>query len=137
MDVLTHVDEERIEGLVERGEFFWLDLHAPSEEDFARLGGMLGLHPMAMEDTREFGQRPKVDVYEHHVLVVFYTATVADPEAAPVATPLEVHVYVSGDFVVTVRQQACDLLDRLHETLLPEDKEAEEHLVYRIFDTLT
>src|SRR5215210_6828154 len=137
MDVLTDVDEGRIAGLAERSEFFWLDLHAPSEEEFSRLGDMLGLHPMAMEDTREFGQRPKVDVYENHVLVVFYTARVAPSDAAPVATPLEVHVYVSGGFVVTVRQQACDLLDRLHETLRPQETEAEEHLVYRIFDTLT
>jgi magnesium transporter len=137
MDVLTEVDDRRIAGLVERGEFFWLDLHAPSEDDFARLGGMIGLHPMAMEDTREFDQRPKVDVYEHHVLVVFYTATVASSDEPTVAIPLEVHVYVSGDFVVTVRQQGCDLLDRLHETLRPQGTEVEEHLVYRIFDTLT
>src|SRR5215213_1502886 len=107
MDVLTHVDEQRIARLVERGDYFWLDLHAPSSEDFARVGGMLGLHPMAMEDTREFGQRPKV------------------------------HVYVSGDFIVTVRQQACELLDELHGSLLPEDTAAEDYLVYRIFDTLT
>src|SRR5215208_1133333 len=137
MDVLTHVDEERIEGLVERGEFFWLDLHAPSEAEFARLGDMLGLHPMAMEDTREFAQRPKVDVYEHHVLVVFYTARVVPSDIAPVAAPLEVHVYVSGEVVATVRLQECDLLDQLHDTLLPQDTQAEDYLVYRIFDTLT
>ena len=137
MDVLTHVDEQRIARLVERGDYFWLDLHAPSSEDFARVGGMLGLHPMAMEDTREFGQRPKVDVYESHVLVVFYTAVVVPSDVAPVAAPLEVHVYVSGDFIVTVRQQACELLDELHGSLLPEDTAAEDYLVYRIFDTLT
>jgi magnesium transporter len=90
-----------------------------------------------MEDTREFGQRPKVDVYQHHVLVVFYTAGVVPTDEAPVAAPLEVHVYVSGDFVVTVRQQACDLLDRLHEALMPEETAAEDYLVYRIFDSLT
>ena len=91
---------------------------------------------MAMEDTREFGQRPKVDVYESHVLVVFYTAR-RTGEDEPVAIPIEVHVYVSGDFVVTVRQEACDLLDELHDTLIPEDTEAEDYLVYRIFDSLT
>ena len=100
------------------------------------MGELLGLHPMAMEDTREFGQRPKVDVYESHVLVVFYTAR-RTGEDEPVAVPIEVHVYVSGDFVVTVRQEACDLLDELHDTLIPEDTAAEDYLVYRIFDSLT
>ncbi len=136
MEVLTEVDEARIKTLLEREHFFWLDLHEPAAEAFAQLGGLLGLHPMAMEDTREFAQRPKVDAYESHVLVVFYTAR-RTGEDEPVAVPIEVHVYVSGDFVVTVRQEACDLLDELHDTLIPEDTEAEDYLVYRIFDSLT
>ena len=136
MQVLTNVDEARIRALQQRGEFFWLDLHDPGPDEFELVGGMLGLHPVAMEDTREFGQRPKVDVYESHVLVVFFTARRTGSEN-PVATPIEVHVYVSGDFVVTVRQQHCDLLDDLHDTLEPQDTELEDYLVYRIFDTLT
>jgi magnesium transporter len=136
MDVLTEVDDARIRSLLERHEFFWLDLHAPDAGDFARVGQMLGLHAMAMEDTREFGQRPKVDAYESHVLVVFFTARRTGSDE-PVATPLEVHVYVSGDFIVTVRQDECDLLDELHSAIVPHDTETEDYLVYRIFDTLT
>jgi magnesium transporter len=136
MEVLTDVDGPRIQSLLERDHFFWLDLHEPGADAFAKLGGLLGLHPMAMEDTREFGQRPKVDVYESHVLVVFFTAR-RTGEDEPVAVPIEVHVYVSGDFVVTVRQEACDLLDQLHDTLIPEDTAPEDYLVYRIFDSLT
>jgi magnesium transporter len=136
MEVLTEVDEARIGSLLERAEFFWLDLHAPDTGAFARVGDMLGLHPMAMEDTREFGQRPKVDVYESHVLIAFYTARRTGSDE-PVATPIEVHVYVSGDFIVTVRQEECDLLDDLHSALVPHEKEAEDYLVYRIFDSLT
>jgi magnesium transporter len=137
MQVLTEVDEQRIAAQLERHEFFWLDLHAPTVEAFERVGGMLGLHPVAMEDTREFGQRPKVDAYESHVLVVFYTARINRSDGPPVAHLLEVHVYVSGDFIVTVRQDECDLLDDLHDDLMPEGTEAEDYLVYRIFDTLT
>jgi magnesium transporter len=137
MEVLTEVDEQHIAAQLERKEFFWLDLHAPSAETLERVGNRLGLHPMAMEDTREFGQRPKVDAYESHVLVVFYTSRINPGDGPPVAVPLEVHVYVSGDFVLTVRQEHCDLLDDLHDALLPEGTEAEDYLVYRIFDTLT
>ena len=136
MEVLTEVDEARIGALLERDEFFWLDLHAPDADAFERVGDMLGLHPMAMEDTREFGQRPKVDVYESHVLVVFFTARRTGSEN-PVASPIEVHVYVSGGYILTVRQEDCDLLDDLHGALVPRGKEPEDYLVYRIFDTLT
>jgi magnesium transporter len=136
MEVLTEVDEARIASLLESDEFFWLDLNAPDAGGFARVGDMLGLHAMAMEDTREFGQRPKVDVYESHVLVVFYTARRTGSDE-PVATPLEVHVYVSGKFVATVHQEQCDLLDDLHSGIVPDDTGTEDYLVYRIFDTLT
>ena len=136
MEVLTEVDDARIRALLERDQFFWLDLHQPTSDAFATVGDMLRLHPMAMEDTREFGQRPKVDVYEKHVLVVFFTAR-RTGDGDPVATPIEVHVYVSGTFIVTVRQEKCDLLDDLHVALVPEDTEAEDYLVYRIFDSLT
>jgi magnesium transporter len=137
MHVLTDVDEARIAQLRERDEFFWLDIHAPEQHAFDRVGSMLGLHPMAMEDTREFGQRPKADAYESHVLVVFYTARVERDAPTPVVVPIEVHVYVSGGFVLTVRQEACDLLDDLHGTLTSEESADEDYLVYRIFDTLT
>src|SRR3712207_7605635 len=116
MKVLTEVDERRIGELLERDEFFWLDLHLPSAEAFDGLGGLLGLHPMAMEDTREFGQRPKVDVYENQVLIVFYTARVTggvDPGAAPP----ENHVYVAGGFMVTGRPGARALLGVQHPAL--------------------
>jgi len=136
MEVLTDVDGPRIQSLLERDHFFWLDLHEPTTEALTRVGEMLGLHPMAMEDTREFGQRPKVDVYESHVLVVFFTGRRTGGDD-PVAEPIEVHVYVSGDFIVTVRRAECDLLDELHSDLIPEDTEAEDYLVYRIFDSLT
>jgi magnesium transporter len=136
MQVITEIDHDKIAAQLESGHFFWLDLFVTDQDELERVGSQLGLHPMAMEDTREFGQRPKVDVYQNHVLVVFYTARV-ERDNGEVALPIEVHVYVSGDFIVTVRKEACDLLDRLHDALLPEGTDVEDYLVYRIFDTLT
>ena len=136
MQVVTRVEDPGIEGLLARDEFFWLDLNGPSQHDMEVLGGLLGLHPMAMEDTHEFGQRPKVDVYERHLLVVFYTAR-APGRGGRLADLIEVHIYVSGGWIVTIRQDECTLLDRLHEALRPEGTHDEESLVYRIFDTLT
>jgi magnesium transporter len=134
--VLTSVDEDKIRGQRERDEFFWLDLLSPSDEDLEKLGGLLGLHPVAMEDTREFGQRPKLDVYDEHLLLVFYSAReTGDPDWP--AEPIEIHVYLSGGFVVTVRREPCLVLDRLHGELKDESSKEEEILVYRILDGLT
>ena len=136
MHVLTAVDEERIAELRERDEFFWIDLVSPSDEEVDRLGELLGLHPVALEDTREFGQRPKLDPYGDHVLLVFFTARVTDEPAWP-AEPLEIHIYLSGSFMSTVRRDQCDALDKLHRTLADADTRDEEMLVYQVLDALT
>jgi magnesium transporter len=134
MLVLTELEPDRIAQQRARDEFFWLDLNEPSSDDLRRTGEVLGLHPLALEDTREWGQRPKVDTYGDHVLAVYYTARIAPGVEAE---PIEVHVYVSGSFVLTVRRRDCTALDELHDQLMHEPIEDEGYLVYRVFDTLT
>jgi magnesium transporter len=134
--VLSRVDREQIADHRGRDEFFWLDLESPSDEELDALQAALDLHPMALEDTREFGQRPKVDPYQDSVLVVFYTVDLPDDRERIVA-PVEVHVYVSGHWIVTVRRTRLPVLDELHGRLAPEGVEDEDYLVYRIFDGLT
>jgi magnesium transporter len=135
MEVLTEVDRDRIAALRARDEFFWLDLHAPSPADVDAAGELLGLHPLALEDTREFAQRAKLDRYPGAVLLVYYSARVS--ESGDVIEPIEVHLHISGGFLFTARQGACDALDELHETLVPENTDAEEYIVYRVLDGLT
>jgi magnesium transporter len=135
VDVLTAVDDRQLVTHRDRDEFFWLDLVSPSDRDLEALRDALGLHEMALEDTREFGQRPKVDSYESFVLLVFYTA--GSGRRSRVVEPIEVHVYISGHWIVTVRHRDGMVLDDLHETLVPEGTEAEEYIVYRILDGLT
>jgi magnesium transporter len=133
MLVLTELDEDVIARQRAKDEFFWLDLNRPSADELRRAGDLLKLHPLAMEDTLEWSQRPKVDTYGDHVLVVFYTAKARGDDVGQ----LEVHVYVSGGFVLTVRRDACDALDGLHVQLAHEPIEDEGYLVYRILDRLT
>jgi magnesium transporter len=47
--------------------------------------------------------------------------------------PIEVHVYLSSGYVLTVRRDRCSMLDELRERLRHDD----EHPVYEILDALT
>jgi magnesium transporter len=134
--VLTDVDREQIAEHRARDEFFWLDLTQPADEQLDTLQQALGLHPMALEDTREFGQRPKTDAYRDHVLVVFFTAQ-QSTDSERVVRPIEIHVYVSGQWIVTVHHEPLPLLERLHHELAPAGTHEEDYLVYRILDGLT
>jgi magnesium transporter len=136
MDVLTAVDEDLIAAHRKDDEFFWLDLTTPSADELDALQATLGLHPMALEDTREFGQRPKVDAYQSYVLVVFFTARQAE-DLDRVVRPVEVHVYVSGSWIVTVHQEPLPAVELLHHKLAPTGTRREDYLVYRILDGLT
>jgi magnesium transporter len=134
MLVLTELDADKIAESLRSDHFFWLDLEAPAPETIHETARLLNLHPVAVEDTLEFGQRPKVDVYDDHLLIVFYSARVNHDDTS---TPIEVHVYLSGGFVVTVRRTRCTALEELHESLGRAPVHDEGYLIYRILDTLT
>jgi magnesium transporter len=137
MEVFETVDRDKLATLRERDEFFWLDLTDPSAEDIEAMGESLSLHPVAVEDTIEFGQRPKLDSYGEHVLFVFYTVRKGRNTGEGLFEPVEIHIYVSGSFVITVRRAECTQLDALHDELDAADPNAEEYIVYRVFDVLT
>ncbi len=133
MRVLTAIDSTEIEQLRARDEFFWLDLQAAAPEDIKRLGELFDLHPLAIEDSINFDQRPKLEDYGHFVFIVFYGARWGEHEAELI----EVHLFVSGSFVITVRHEHCDELSLLHGRMDRDKDAGEQFVVYRILDTMT
>jgi magnesium transporter len=133
VQVLDKVDEARIAELRAAGEFFWLDLIAPRREDILDVGRIFGWHELAIEDTLHFGQRPKLDEYGDYVLLVFYGAQHVNDETLPV----EVHLYISGEWIVTVRPGMCMHLEDTKERLLDHTADVEEYVIYRVLDALT
>ncbi|HVL95487.1 MAG TPA: CorA family divalent cation transporter [Solirubrobacteraceae bacterium] len=131
MEVLTEIDDDRIRALRARDEFFWLDLIDARPEEVEALGYLLELHPAAIEDSREWSQLPKLDDYGHHVMLVFFSAEIA----GGTARPLEVHIYLSGHWVVTVRR-GPSRLDGLRTWLAQARPEHEDEVVYHLLDSL-
>jgi magnesium transporter len=129
VQLLDTVDPEAIRALHERGEFFWLDLDAPSDAEVDELGELLGIPDLSIEDTKEFGERAKLDDYGQRVLIVFYGTHAGEL--------VEVHIHVSGDEVVTVRRAPCAHLGAVKEKVMAGAVHTEQELVYRILDALT
>ena len=86
----------------EGGGFVWIGLHDPTAEEFDRVSGELGLHPLAVEDAVQGRQRPKVERYGDTLFVVLKALAYAEPDSA-VETG-EVMVFCGPRFVVTVRR---------------------------------
>lgn len=82
------------------GSIVWFDLCAQDGDDLGQVQEELGLHDLAIEDVLDPGQRPKVDHYPNHLLVVSYTVDF-DPTSGSLATH-EVSAFVTPQALVTV-----------------------------------
>ena len=102
---------EAVEQHLRAGEPFWLDIHGPSEEDYDLLRGPFRFHSLAVEDSEQFGQRPKVEDYDDFVFLVVYGWTPDDDGL------VEVHCFYSERYLVTVHRDASPTLDALRTKL--------------------
>jgi magnesium transporter len=130
VQVLHAIDDPQVPELLEKEEFFWLKLHGCSSEQIAEMGHKFGLHPLAIEDSQEFGQRPKLDDYSTTALLVFYGA---DPDG----TPVEVHFHVSGQWMITIHQEGHEIFKHAEQRIGKEPPKTEEEAIYRVLDALT
>lgn len=131
----TQIDEAHIRDHLERNHFFWLDLTDPSREDLDRLSELFHFHPLALEDSEEFGQRPKLDNYGDYVLLVYYG--VSHEGDIGEGRLREVHLFISGAYVVSLHREALHTFDEQRERLDGRALHSEQFLIYRILDTLT
>jgi magnesium transporter len=134
MQVLDVIDEPQLDELIKRDEFFWLDVAGPTPEQIDELADRFGWHKLVREDLKEFDQRPKIDNYGDYMLLVFYGAHFDDQDE-PALT--EVHIIVSGSYIVTLRHKGCNELEQLHARFQARPAGSEQFLVYRVLDTLT
>jgi magnesium transporter len=95
--------------LIEAGQPFWLDIENPTDETIDQLATRLGLHPLAAEASKQFGQRAKLQVYGNGVMLVGFGLD------EQLRQPVEVHCYYTTGFLVTLRRAPSPALDGLHQ----------------------
>ena len=127
-------------------KFFWLDLDVggPGADDaVALLRDTFKFHPLAVEDSQHFGQRPHIEDYDDYLHLVVYgampPASGPSPASAPSAPSApsasttsnstgasddssqefvqEVHIFVAASYVVTVHRGACTPLATVHDRI--------------------
>jgi magnesium transporter len=99
-------DRATVTRLLDDGQLLWLDLDGVDDDALSLLREVFGLHPVAVQDVADFGQRPKAEPYGDVTYLVAYGAQgVGRPSA-------EVHIFYSERFLVTVRREPCQALDQ-------------------------
>ena len=127
-----HFDRAEVEKLHADGRFFWLDLEHPTADDFVILRDVFGFHPLALEDSENFGQRAKLDEYGDYVFLVVYGASVDDDRL------VEVHCFFSERFLITIHRDTCPAFEALHSRYAKQEAPLGDppRLLYRIVDSL-
>jgi magnesium transporter len=159
-----------VQAAITAGTFFWLDLDAgatghdgtgapgsggpgpapavgppkaagsaaPPPIDGSTTDVLLNLfrfHPLTVEDAEDFGQRPKLEDYDDYVYLVAHGAA---PDGNGT---IEVHIFCSAKYVVTVHRGDCPHLDQVRERLGHHHSTGSAPpqivLVYLLVDTLT
>ena len=127
-----HFDRGEVEKLLAGGEFFWLDLPQPDPSDFDILREVFGFHPLAIEDSEHFDQRPKIDDYDDFAFVVVYGASPDEDRL------VEVHLFYSERFLITVHHDDAPAFADVRERYAKREGPIERPslLLYRIVDGL-
>ncbi|MFF7413492.1 magnesium/cobalt transporter CorA [Streptomyces lydicus] len=115
----------------------WIGLYHPSPSELVSLASEFDLHPLAVEDAMDAHQRPKLERYGGTLFVVLRAARyLDDPEEVDFG---ELHVFVGGDFVITVRHGGAPDLSAVRRRLesAPELlKRGPEAVLYAILDAV-
>lgn len=133
---VTNVDE--LAACLERSSVTWVDVCGLGDEaSLRRIGEIFSLHPLALEDVVNVPQRPKVEAYDAHLLLI--TRMVMQRRVAVLDTE-QVSIFVGKNYVLTFQERFGDVLDPVRNRLRrgggPIRKLGPDYLTYAILDTV-
>ncbi len=93
----------------------WVDVQGLGNEGVLRkVGETFGLHPLALEDAVNVPQRPKVEVFDAHTMVVMRAARVA---GVPLVEDEQITIFVSERWVLAIQERHGDVFDPVRERI--------------------
>src|SRR5215217_4003711 len=125
---------------------FWLDMLKPTDDDLALLDDVFGFHPLAIEDTIQYVQRPKIESYNHvgdacragYFYMVFH-----GPDLETFRQKLrtkELDLFVSDRYLITIHEERMksvqEVLDRTESDTTRMLDKGTDVLLYMILDHL-
>jgi magnesium transporter len=120
---------------LEDQQFVWLDYEGPTDEDITELAKLINLHPLTVEDAHTFRQRPKMEEYEGYMFMVVFGVDPGTESGGPLLR--EIHLILSGDYVVTIHRRPFAPLSDLRARYGDVTIRSEQYLVYKILDAIT
>lgn len=122
---------------LEKDTITWIHVQGDAEPATMReLGKIFGLHPLALEDVINSGQRPKIDEYQEHLFIVM-SHPVIDADTQKISLD-QVSLFIGKDYVISFHPGETDLFEPIRTRLRNHigrirEKDA-DYLTYALID---
>lgn len=124
----------------------WLDMQAPIETEYALLDDVFGFHPLAIEDSIKYSQRPKIESYDHVGDINrqgYFYMVVHGPDQKghrQGVRTMEMDLFMSQRYLVTIHDDDLKTIDELAQRAAADARVVLEAgidmLLYNILDHL-
>jgi magnesium transporter len=125
----------------------WLDMLKPTDEEYALLDEVFGFHPLAIEDSINYVQRPKIESYQHvgdACKIGYFYMVFHGPDLETFKEKLrtkELDMFVSERYLLTIHddefRSVNDVLQRARTDARLVLDQGIDRLLYNILDRIT
>lgn len=123
---------------LENDKISWININGLGDiEFFQQLALHFRIHPLALEDILNLGQRPKVDEYDRQLFIVLH---MANKKTGPEVLFEQVSIVLSEKVVITVQELSGDVFDPVRQRLRDGAGNARfmkaDYLAYALIDAV-
>jgi magnesium transporter len=115
----------------------WVDMTGPDADDVRLMRDVFKFHPLAIEDSTDKFQRPKIEAYPDHAFMIMNTVQL---DAGNDLVFSELDVFVGGSYIVTVHNHSDPIIEEATRrcTLWTQTgmNVSVGYVVYTLFDAL-
>ena len=100
---------------------FWLDLEAPTADEFALLTSVFQFHPLAIEDAMQPHQRPKLDEFEGYFFLVTDEVDIdlskadADSDNDDDVQSRQISMFLGDNYLITIHIKPAEAIRSLRD----------------------
>ncbi len=114
----------------------WINLQGrPNPEQLNELGELFDIHPLALEDIMNTGQRSKVDIFERRLFIIMSLPATVDGTV----TVQQVSFFVGETFIVSIHNGVIDLFAPIQKRLhlqANRQRTTPDFLLYSLLDVI-
>jgi len=132
----TLEDLSTVQDWLDRWPVVWFQVVGLGDVDrLEQIGALFGLHPLALEDIINGGQRPIMEEYDKGLFILVNAVTL-DPELSTE----QVAIFTSGNAVVTFQSKPAPLLEPLRDRIIKgrgrSRRMKADYLTYNVLDII-